>query len=73
LKVHADGTKRWAYGGEFGDTPNDLNFCLNGLTFPDRTAHPVLHGKSTDCLILWHTRSREFVQCILQRFIHLLQ
>ncbi|XP_027356698.1 uncharacterized protein LOC113866018 isoform X2 [Abrus precatorius] len=43
LKVHADGTKHWAYGGEFGDIPNDLNFCLNGLMFPDRTPHPVLH------------------------------
>ncbi|KAK7317355.1 hypothetical protein RJT34_01507 [Clitoria ternatea] len=43
LKVYADGTKHWAYGGEFGDVPNDLNFCLNGLTFPDRTPHPVLH------------------------------
>lgn len=42
-KVQADGTKQWAYGGEFGDIPNDLNFCLNGLVWPDRTAHPVLH------------------------------
>ncbi|KAJ1413522.1 Immunoglobulin-like fold [Sesbania bispinosa] len=42
-KVHEDGQKRWAYGGEFGDIPNDLNFCLNGLTWPDRTPHPVLH------------------------------
>uniref|UniRef100_I1MIR4 beta-galactosidase n=1 Tax=Glycine max TaxID=3847 RepID=I1MIR4_SOYBN len=43
VKVYEDGTKHWAYGGEFGDVPNDLNFCLNGLTFPDRTPHPVLH------------------------------
>ncbi|CAL0328768.1 unnamed protein product [Lupinus luteus] len=43
LKLDENGVKRWAYGGEFGDMPNDLNFCLNGLTFPDRTAHPVLH------------------------------
>ncbi|KAL3622626.1 hypothetical protein CASFOL_034037 [Castilleja foliolosa] len=43
LKEGADGTKQWAYGGEFGDTPNDLNFCLNGLTWPDRTPHPALH------------------------------
>ncbi|GMP41182.1 hypothetical protein CsSME_00011374 [Camellia sinensis var. sinensis] len=43
LKDGADGRKRWAYGGDFGDTPNDLNFCLNGLTCPDRTPHPALH------------------------------
>ncbi|XP_024021112.1 uncharacterized protein LOC21406722 isoform X1 [Morus notabilis] len=35
--------KRWAYGGDFGDVPNDLNFCLNGLIWPDRTPHPALH------------------------------
>lgn len=43
LRELADGTKRWAYGGDFGDTPNDLNFCLNGLLWPDRTVHPALH------------------------------
>ncbi|XP_043690942.1 beta-galactosidase [Telopea speciosissima] len=42
LKDSGDGTKHWAYGGDFGDTPNDLNFCLNGLTWPDRTPHPAL-------------------------------
>ncbi|XP_022139268.1 uncharacterized protein LOC111010223 isoform X2 [Momordica charantia] len=43
LKEVGDGRKRWAYGGEFGDIPNDLNFCLNGVTWPDRTPHPALH------------------------------
>lgn len=43
LKEGADGLKHWAYGGDFGDKPNDLNFCLNGLVWPDRTPHPVLH------------------------------
>ena len=33
----ADGQHWWAYGGDFGDTPNDRQFCLNGLVFPDRT------------------------------------
>ncbi|KAL3697992.1 hypothetical protein R1sor_012068 [Riccia sorocarpa] len=42
LKVAADGNKYWAYGGDFGDVPNDLNFCLNGLTWADRTIHPAL-------------------------------
>ncbi|CAK9145446.1 unnamed protein product [Ilex paraguariensis] len=43
LKEGLDGRKHWAYGGDFGDAPNDLNFCLNGLLWPDRTAHPALH------------------------------
>lgn len=25
----------WAYGGDFGDRPNDGNFCCNGVVFPD--------------------------------------
>lgn len=37
-----DGTTRWAYGGDFGDTPNDANFCCDGLVWPDRTPKPGL-------------------------------
>jgi beta-galactosidase len=27
----------WAYGGDFGDNPNDGNFCCNGVVLPDCT------------------------------------
>ena len=37
-----DGTTRWAYGGDFGDEPNDGNFCIDGVVFPDRTPKPAL-------------------------------
>jgi beta-galactosidase len=37
-----DGTTRWAYGGDFGDQPNDGNFCLDGLVWPDRKPKPAL-------------------------------
>lgn len=37
-----DGTERLAYGGDFGDEPNDGEFCLNGLVAADRTPHPSL-------------------------------
>lgn len=30
----------WAYGGDFGDRPNDSNFMINGMLAPDRTPHP---------------------------------
>ncbi|XTZ37426.1 beta-galactosidase [Salmonella enterica] len=42
-KTDAAGQKFWAYGGDFGDTPNDRQFCMNGLVFPDRTPHPALY------------------------------
>lgn len=38
-----DGTEYLAYGGDFGDTPNDGNFCGNGLLFADRTVTPKLY------------------------------
>jgi beta-galactosidase len=37
-----DGTNRWAYGGDFGDEPNDGNFCADGLVWPDRRPKPAL-------------------------------
>jgi beta-galactosidase len=38
----ANGKEYWAYGGDFGDKPNDDNFNTNGLVLPDRTPHPGL-------------------------------
>ncbi len=37
-----DGTEYYAYGGDFGDVPNDGNFCVDGLVYPDRTPHTGL-------------------------------
>ena len=31
---------QYAYGGDFGDKPNDGPFCINGLIGPDRVPHP---------------------------------
>jgi beta-galactosidase len=36
------GREHFAYGGHFGDEPNDANFCCDGLVGPDRTPHPAL-------------------------------
>lgn len=41
-KTDENGVEFWAYGGDFGDTINDKNFCINGLVFPDRTPHPSM-------------------------------
>jgi len=38
----ADGRKKYFYGGDFGEFPNDGNFCMDGLVYPDRTPHTGL-------------------------------
>ncbi len=38
----ADGQEYFAYGGDFGDQPNDGNFVTDGLVFPDRKPSPGL-------------------------------
>jgi len=43
LRQHLpDGREWFAYGGDFGDQPNDGDFCVDGLNFPDRTPYPSL-------------------------------
>ncbi len=41
-KKTPDGKWFWGYGGDFGDNPNDDNFCCNGLVQPDRKPNPSL-------------------------------
>lgn len=41
-RTDEDGVSYSAYGGDFGDKPNDRQFCMNGLVFQDRTPHPAL-------------------------------
>lgn len=43
IKYDDKGNPWSAYGGDFGDTPNDRQFCMNGLVFADRTPHPSLY------------------------------
>lgn len=37
-----EGELYFAYGGDFGDLPNDSNFCADGLLGSDRQPHPAL-------------------------------
>jgi beta-galactosidase len=39
-KKTSDGRTYFGYGGDFGDSPTDRNFCCNGLVLPDRTITP---------------------------------
>lgn len=36
------GDLSFTYGGDFGDHPNDGNFCVDGLVYPDRRVHTGL-------------------------------
>ena len=43
VRMHtAEGEEYFAYGGDFGDQPNDGDFCVDGLNWPDRTPYPGL-------------------------------
>lgn len=37
-----DGRAKYGYGGDFGEKHNDGNFCMDALTYPDRTPHTGL-------------------------------
>jgi beta-galactosidase len=41
-EVDAEGRFFWAYGGHFGDEPNDGAFCFNGLIAADGLPRPAL-------------------------------
>jgi len=45
LTKDENGNPYYAYGGDFNSKgyPNQENFCLNGLIWPDRTPNPQLH------------------------------
>ncbi len=44
LQMTADnGQSFFAYGGDFGDYPNDNNFCMNGVVASDRSPKPQTH------------------------------
>lgn len=37
-----DGRAKYGYGGDFDEKHNDGNFCMDALTYPDRTPHTGL-------------------------------
>jgi beta-galactosidase len=42
-KKTTGGEEFWAYGGDYGDIPNDDNFVCNGIVQPDRKPNPSLY------------------------------
>jgi beta-galactosidase len=41
-KMDGNGNEYWAYGGDFGDVPNDKNALIDGIFLPDRKPNPAL-------------------------------
>jgi len=54
--VDEQGRTYWKYGGDFGDSPTDYDFCLNGMLFPDQTPKPVM----SECSFLFQPISLEY-------------
>lgn len=43
IRTYTDeGEEYFGYGGDFGDTPHDSNFVIDGMVMPDRTPSPAL-------------------------------
>ena len=52
----------WAYGGDFGDRPNDANFCINGLIGPDRVSNPHLNEVRHVYAPIWFIREGDSIR-----------
>ena len=52
-----NGAKRFAFGGQFGDTPNDGNFVADGLVHSDMTPHPAMRELAWVHRPIWVTKS----------------
>ncbi len=64
-KFTESGEEFFAYGGDFGDVPNDGNFVIDGLVFSDRTPSPglleyckVIEPVQTEAVDLEHGKVR---------------
>ena len=54
-ELSLDPGEYFAYGGEFGDMPNDQDFCVNGLVGPDRVPHPHYYEVQKVYQYVWFT------------------
>ncbi len=71
-KKDANGKMFWAYGGDYGDDPNDANFCINGFVMPDRKVQPgyyeVKHIYQYVNFIPWDLSKNQLI--IQNRYFH---
>lgn len=61
IETTADnGEKYYAYGGDFGDKPNDGNFCMNGVFASDRSPNP----HAWECKYIFQPVSAQLIDSI---------
>ena len=48
-KTDENGVSYFAYGGDFGDSINDENFCINGILSADRRPKPPMYEAKRVC------------------------
>lgn len=66
--IDEKGNPYYAYGGDFGDYPNNGNFCIDGLVFPDLTPSPgLVEYKQVICPVKIH-REEERVFIVENRY-----
>ena len=58
-RLSLDAGQYWAYGGEFGDQPNDGDFCINGLVAPDRQPNPHYYEVQKVYQPAWFEQEKE--------------
>ncbi|MBR4101944.1 MAG: DUF4981 domain-containing protein [Oscillospiraceae bacterium] len=61
--LYADESKGhyFAYGGDWGDNPNDNSFCQNGLVSPDRTEQPEIAEVKFQYQNFWFSGDAEMI------------
>ena len=70
LQRASDGREYYAYGGDFGDEPNDLNFCCDGIVATDRTPHPALYEfkkLSQPIAVRWKSEKKNLLEITNKR------
>ena len=69
------GKKIYAYGGDHGEYPHDINFCMDGLVYPDRTPHTgLLEFKNVHRparVIAFHQKEQEIIVRNYMDFVNL--
>ena len=70
IRQYKNGIEFFAYGGDFGDFPNDSKFCIDGMVFPDRIPHPCLieYKKIIEPVRIEDFNLKDFSISILNRY-----
>lgn len=71
IRAYTDeGEEYFGYGGDFGDTPHDSNFVIDGMVMPDRTPSPALieYKKVIEPIVVTEFKPKEKIVKIENRY-----